>query len=196
MPVDRGGWRYVRIWRREIMSDLSVTSWHLLFLRSAKNAGFDVPAQYVDEGLAFVRRCYDSRRGTFVYAQRNPTDSPGMAGAGALSLSLGGAHQTGMARQAGDWILRYPFDRYNVGRTRGERYHYGAFYCSLAMFQLGGQHWERFYPRLSRTLVASQDMDGSWEPETHDAFFGNVYSTALVVLALTPPYQMLPICQR
>jgi len=66
-----------------------------------------------------------------------------------------------------------------------------------AMQQLGGEHWETFYPRLINTLIANQREDGSWEPEgTRDTAFGNVYTSALTVLALTPPYQILPIYQR
>ena len=39
--------------------------------------------------------------------------------------------------------------------------------------------------------------DGSWDAESNrDGQFGNVYTTALAVLALTPPYQLLPIHQR
>jgi len=29
-----------------------------------------------------------------------------------------------------------------------------------------------------------------------EAMFGNVYSSALAILSLTPPYQLLPIYQR
>src|SRR5205823_4364045 len=42
-PQDTGGWRYSTTWARSD-SDLSVTSWHLMFLRSARNAGFTVPS--------------------------------------------------------------------------------------------------------------------------------------------------------
>ena len=38
--IDIGGWRYVDDFNHED-SDLSITGWQLMFLRSARNAGFD-----------------------------------------------------------------------------------------------------------------------------------------------------------
>jgi hypothetical protein len=45
-------------------------------------------------------------------------------------------------------------------------------------------------------LLANQEPEGSWTPDSRDLPFGNAYGTALVVLTLTPPYQLLPIYQR
>ena len=97
-----------------------------------------------------------------------------------------------------EFLLEHPFDTYNVHvGTRWDRFHYGAFYCSQAMFQLGGRYWRQFYPTLVRTMLDNQRTDGSWERESgSDWWIGNVYTTALAVLALSPPYQLLPIFQR
>jgi hypothetical protein len=47
------------------------------------------------------------------------------------------------------------------------------------------------------TLVRNQRRDGSYEPENHNnRYFGNTYTTALVVIALNVPNQVLPIMQR
>ena len=198
-PGDAGGWRYLRIYG-ESDSDLSVTAWLLMFYRSAKNAEFDVPAENVAAAVSYVKRCFDGRRNLFVYGlfDGDRNISRAMTGAGILSLALAGEHQTAMARGAGDWVLQQSFERYNAGSVgKLDRYHYSAYYCSQAMFQLGGDYWNRFYPPLARTLLAHQRPDGSWEPESNrDGQFGNAYTTALAVLALTPPYQLLPIYQR
>ena len=123
--------------------------------------------------------------------------SRGTTGAGILSLSLAGEHQSRIAQQAGQWLVGQPFDRYNTTSIYGDRYHYGAYYSSQAMFQLGGEYWARFYPPLANALTEAQNAEGSWQPEAGvDGHFGNVYTTALMVLALTPPYQLLPIYQR
>jgi hypothetical protein len=193
---DQGGWRYLRTSSRG-NSDLSVTSWQLMGLRSARNAEFSIPKEYIDDAMAFVRRCYDPGKGAFLYrvyyVKRPGQPSWGVVGGGIVSLSLGGEHETEMAQRAGAWVLKYPLENYN----RVQRYHYGAFYCSQAMFQLGGHYWKQFYPRLMRTLVNHQRRDGSWDAETgNDGSFGNVYTSALCVLALSPPYQILPIYQR
>ena len=193
---DQGGWRYLRASSRG-NSDLSVTSWQLMGLRSARNAEFSIPKEYIDDAMAFVRRCYDPQKGAFLYrvyyVGLSGQPSWGVVGGGIVSLSLGGEHETEMAQRAGAWVLKYPLENYN----RVQRYHYGAFYCSQAMFQLGGHYWQQFYPRLMRTLVNQQRRDGSWDAETgKDGSFGNVYTSALCVLALSPPYQILPIYQR
>lgn len=66
------------------------------------------------------------------------------------------------------------------------------------MFQLGGDHWSNFYPPLLDVLAKNQRSDGSWDHElgSDTTRYGNAYSSALAILALTPPYQILPIFQR
>ena len=60
---DVGGWRYLN--RQGIVggpfksdSDLSITGWQLMFLRSARNAGFDVPKERIDQAVSYVENCY------------------------------------------------------------------------------------------------------------------------------------------
>jgi Prenyltransferase and squalene oxidase repeat len=200
--VDKGGWRY--LYRPGSFtpsdSDLSVTGWHLMFLRSAKNAQFDVPDAMVADALKYVERCFDEKQGGFVYGLigNDRHVSRGMMGVGALSLALGGKHQTVMARRVGDWLIAHPFDVYGATMQTEDRFHYSAYYCSHAMAQLGGEYWTRFFPVLAKTLVEAQSPDGSWATEIgrDDNIYGTAYPTALSVLTLTPAYQMLPIYQR
>jgi hypothetical protein len=114
-----------------------------------------------------------------------------------LALSLGGQHGDPRAKQTAQWILAHGFDRYNWRDHRDDRYHYSAFYSSQGMFQVGGDEFAAFFPPLMNTLIANQDADGGWQPERfYDRDFGQVYSTSFAVLALSAPYQMLPIFQR
>jgi hypothetical protein len=113
-----------------------------------------------------------------------------------LSLFLSGRYDAELERTAGQWILRHPFRPYGNVINTSDHYLYAAYYCSQAMFQLGGQYWEQFYPDTAATLLENQAADGSWTPDSRDLMFGNSYGTALVVLTLTPPYQLLPIYQR
>ena len=201
---DRGGWRYIGRPVTGEDSDLSVTGWQLMFLRSARNAGFDVPEKSIDEAVAYIRRCYSEKYGTFVY-MRGGGDyrSRGMAGAGVLALAHAGFHNAPEAIKSADWLLQYDFDDYNVIEPFRpawpiDRYHYGVFNSCQGMYQLGGRHWERFFPRTVRTVLANQQRDGSWQPESHmfDRQFGNAYTTALIVLSLGAPNQFLPVFQR
>ena len=206
--VDLGGWRYVDVFsgeERDFDSDLSATGWYLMSLRSAKNAGFDVPQKPIDDAVRYVRRCFQPEYGAF---QLMVTDSDrrsrGMAGAGILALAHAGFHNAPETKLAGDWILQHPFNAYNVSETFGsvgwvnDRYHYGAFNCCQAMYQLGGEYWRNFFPPLVRTLLAAQQPNGSWEVENHveDRNYGSAYSTALVLLSLGAPNQLLPVFQR
>ena len=199
-PDDAGSWRYLNR-RGASDGDLSVTSWNVMFLRSAKNSGFDVDPKMVEDAIAYMKRLYDPQRKTFRYEIH--TDDPehnhtrGMAGAGVLSMSLAGEHHSEQAENAARYILKRPFDQY-ARPIPGEQYpSYAAFYCSHGLFQMGGEYWDEFFPQLVNTLLKAQRADGSWIMMAgNEAQFGPSYVTALAILALTPPYQMLPIFQR
>jgi len=194
---DHGGWRYLYS-QTSGDSDLSVTAWQLMFLRSAKNAEFDVPKEYVDDAVNYVLRCWSERRGLFFYQSGERRWSRGMMGAGILSLAMAGQHGTDAAQRAGDWLVDHPFRRFGESVGSGDRFFYSTYYCSQGMAQLGGRRWRQFYPSLASVLLGSQQSSGEWPPEPHsgDRIFGNTYTTAMAVLALTPPLQLLPVYQR
>ena len=200
---DQGGWRYIDNYDG-VDSDLSITGWELMFLRSARNAGFDVPRAPIDEAVAYVRRCYAPEYGSFEYVNGGGDDrSRCMAGAGILALAHAGFHNSREAQQSGRWLLEHDFRQYNVimpftQSQVHDRYHYGLFNCCQAMYQLGGRYWEAFFPPTVRTLLENQQPDGSWPVDTHwhDSQFGNAYTTALVVMTLGAPNQLLPVFQR
>jgi len=206
--IDNGGWRYLHhspSGSRSIDSDLTVTAWQLMFLRSAKNAGFDVPQEPIDNAIQYIKRCYRPNSGDFnYYAGEGGRPSRGNSGSAILALAHAGYHNSPEALEAGNWILKYPFDRYNKTETfslpRGhkDRYHYGVFECSYAMYQLGGKYWEDFFPRTARTLIANQQPKGSWQAESYseDQRYGEAYTTALVLLSLGASNQLLPVFQR
>jgi hypothetical protein len=199
--VDKGGWRYIDD-SDQWDSDLSVTGWNLMFLRSARNAGFDVPKQSIDDAVGYIRRCYSKKHGTFEYRTGDPDGrTRAMAGAGILALAHAGYHNSAEAQSTGDWILKHGFESYNESLqslSSRDRYHYSLFNCCQGMYQLGGKYWKEFFPRVVPVLLANQQPDGSWPRDAYkgDAIFGNAYTTALVVITLGAPNQLLPIFQR
>lgn len=199
LPIDHGGWRYLDDYD-ENDSDLSITGWQLMFLRSARNAGFDVPKEAIDDAVGYVRRTLDKSLGSFRYTTKPGSDhSRGMAGAGILALGHAGFHNSFEAQRSGQWLLQYDFDTYNSdGGIERDRYHYSLFNCCQGMYQIGGLYWEKFFPRTVRVVLDNQRSDGSWEAERYqyDRPYGNSYTTALVVLALGAPNELLPIFQR
>ena len=201
---DVGGWRYLDDWNLS-KSDLSITGWQLMFLRSAKGAGFDAPKKSIDAAVKFVENCFlddDDRKVHGYTVGTKDFVTRAMAGAGVLALAHSGKHNSKEAIASADWILKHDFSKYNVDKPlygeywSPDRYHYGAVICSQAMFQMGGKYWERFFPPLANVLLANQKADGSWPPETRDAKFGSCYTTSLCILSLSVPDQLLPIFQR
>jgi hypothetical protein len=200
IPEDEGGWRYINKFDQSD-SDLSVTGWYLMSLRSARNAGFDVPQQTIAEAVAYIRRTFDDDNGMFHYRiNRGDDRSRGMVGAGILALGHAGFHNSVEAKRAAENLLQYSFEVYNDGQPfpSRDRYHYSLFMCCQGMYQMGNPYWEKFFPRTVRAVLAHQNADGSWDAERfqRDRRFGNSYTTAMVILAVGAPNQLLPIFQR
>ena len=184
-----GGWRYT-VYGSD--ADLSVTGWQLLALRAAKNVGCDVPAESIERAVAYVRRCYDEPRGAFAYTVRGYLTVP-CTGTGVLGLELCGKdlHRCRESLRAGTFILRSP-----VGLDQQHCF-YGLYYCSQAMFQLGGNYWKSYREKLHQALLRNQSSNGSWQGgDGSDSGYGPNYCSAMAILALTVDYRYLPIYQR
>jgi hypothetical protein len=80
-------------------------------------------------------------------------------------------------------------------RSDGSIDMYYWYYGSLAMYQLGGAHWEGWRRALDSQVVSNQRLDGtscsfkgSWDPvDPWSPEAGRVYSTALCALSLAAP---------
>jgi hypothetical protein len=101
-------------------------------------------------------------------------------------LEICGKEQQGRPElfKAGSYILKNP-------PWKNNNPFYGIYYCTQAMFQLGGNYWNIYRPQLHETLRHRQQPNGSWYGEE-----GQDYGTAMAVLALTVDYGFLPIYQR
>lgn len=184
--ASQGGWRYHP---SSNDSDLSVTGWQLLSLRAAKNLGCDVPAENIDAAVEYVKRLSVRNRG-FGY-QSGSGSSPTRAGTGILCLEICGVHHSPETLGAADALLQDPL------RADQEWFFYGAYYCTIGMFQVGGKHWEQGKGHLIPLLLNLQAEDGSWSGrQGQERGLGTVYATSLAVLALSVEYQYLPIYQR
>jgi hypothetical protein len=195
----RGGFRYLaRVTQND--ADLSVTAWMVMFYNAARKTGFEVPQNGMEDAIRFVHRAFDKKQKAFVYALSGDERycSRATVGAGILCLLLAGESFSPAITQSAEWIRKNSFEPYNRSKHPEDRYHYSAFYCSQAMCLAGGAYFEDFYPKLLTTLSHHQHEDGSWEPEAQrgDDIYGNVYTTALVVLALSTPYKKLDSHRR
>ncbi len=182
-----GGWRYQPT---SGDADLSVTAWQLLALRAAKDIGCDVPADNIDRAIAYIRRLHVKHDGGFGYMVGH-SSSVTRSGTGIVALEVCGEHRTQETLAAAKLILSRPL-------TKGDQYfYYGAYYCTVGMFKVGGEEWRQSRESLYRTILDLQHPSGYWNPEDGtERQAGKVYSTSLAVLALAIEYGYLPIYQR
>ncbi len=176
-----GGWRYGL---GNTDSDLSVSGWNLMALRSARLNGAPVPADAITNAIRYVDSC---RSGNGFRYMPNAGPTPPITAVGLLCRELGGHHGDDVNRKAGDYLLN-AMGKKVAGQSYPE---YFMYYASQGMFQLGGDYWDRFGEWMYKELLPKQRIDGSWVES-----YGKSYPTAMYVLALTVSYRQLPIYQR
>ena len=186
-PQHDGGWRYQPT---SGDADLSVTAWQLLALRAAKDIGCDIPSRNIDRAIAYIKRLRVLRGGGFGYMAGHGATVT-RSGCGIVALEVCGEHRTEETLAAAKLILARPL-------TKQEHYfYYGAYYCTVGMYKVGGQEWQTARPVLYDTILSLQNPTGYWRPlHGSEKGAGNVYATSLAILALAIEYGYLPIYQR
>ncbi len=182
-----GGWRYQP---QPADADISVTVCQIMALRAARNAGLYVPNETVERCLDYVRRCQNPDGG-FMYMARAGGDSlfPRSA-AGIVALQSAGVYKGPEIDKGVEYLLQFlP----QPGANRQDAYYYyGHYYAVQAMWHVGGEPWDRWYPAVRDELLARQHDDGSW-PATS---INREYATAMALIVLQVPNNYLPILQR
>ena len=189
--TDRGGWRYIKRNNRND-ADLSVTTWHLLFLRAAKNAGYSVPESLVTDASDFVRRCFNKERSMFGYLP-NSGSSITMTAAGVLCLHLAGQADDPRILAGAQTLAAYDFANLNPEMTWP---YYTCYHSSQAANQTDGKTRRKVLTGIATYLIGRQRNDGRWPTAPRVQRGGHVYSTSMAILSLTPAYQILPIYQQ
>lgn len=194
----RGGWRYNP---NSNDSDLSVSVWQLMALRSAKNDGLQVPGSAITDAVEYLKRSYaspldanglpDQKASGFCYEphQNHPTFT--MTAAGLLAMQVCGEYESPLVAGASDWLLAHP-PKWN------ERFCcYGTYYYAQGMYQRGGEHSKTAEQLVQEMLLEKQSGNGSWIAENgEERNHGAVYSTSMAVLSLSVKYHYLPIYQK
>ncbi len=178
-----GGWRYNP---KSTDSDLSVSGWNLMALRSARLNGAPVAGKSIKKAIKYVDACRHAGTGGFGYQPGSST--PPMTAVGLLCRELGGHHGDEVNQKAGDFLLK---SLNTNGFLPNSHLEYATYYASQGMFQLGGHHWERFAEAMYKFLLPRQQANGSWRSNQ-----GDPYATAMYTLALAVTYRQLPIYQR
>ena len=172
-----GSWRYEPV---STDGDISITTWQILSLRAAANAGFSVP-DYVFPAAAEFVRSLRGADGSFSYeAPRETGDSCARAGMGAFALQLSGYPKDPliapairfMQNSGPTWNLEYPGEGYPF---------YYWYYATRVMYLAGGDDWRTWKDWMCRFLIEHQNAGGGWSGaqqeesealETYRAAFG------------------------
>ena len=194
--AQQGGWRYTPDSRD---SDLSVTIWQLMALRSAKNAGLQVPGKAISDAVGYLKRSYKSK----LDEQGNPMDKvsgfayqPGghpeytTTAAGLLAMQVCGKYESPFVLGGADWLLKHK------PQANRKYFFYGTYYYAQAMYQRGNEHAEMGRKWVEEILLPMQKESGSWQGGNAESGHGEVYATSMALLALAVKYHYLPIYQR
>lgn len=186
--VESGSWRYAP----RQFGDTSVYGWAVLALRSARSAGLDVPVntwRLAQKWLPMVS--LGARGGLASYRPGYPASHAMTAEALFCRQVFDAVDDSALVSEASDFVLaRLP--------DPSDHHIYYWYYGTLAMFQLGGERWERWNNRLTATLLSTQNLSGhaagSWDP--HRPFGvdgGRIFSTSASALCLEVYYRYLPL---
>ena len=213
-----GGWRYTP----GVSSDLSVTGWQLMALKSGELAGLKVDQETYAGVKRFVEQCRErsGNQARFCYNPDAPRSDPKrrhgrrpgtvMTSVGLLaSLYLGEKPEDERVRLGADHLLEH-LPTIGDGRTLARtstlgnplRDTYYWYYATQVMYHIQGEHWQAWRDALRPLLVESQTLEGpltgSWNPrqpvpDKWAPFGGRLYVTAMNLLSLEVQYRHLPL---
>ncbi len=190
-------------------NDTAVTGWMVMALKSARFAGLTVDEEAFKGALAWLDKVTDPETGRAGYAARGtgparpqelidafPSEkSEAMTAEAILARIFCGANlrEDEMVKKGADLCLAsLPAWEPESGRID----YYYWYFGTLAMFQVGGEHWRHWSAALAEALLPNQRGDadgcarGSWDPvDPWGAEGGRVYATAVNAMALEVYYR-------
>lgn len=185
-----GGWRYQPI---RADADVSVTICQIMALRSARNAGVEVPKSAADDCIKYVKDCQTPDGGFRYFKQSGPAAFPRSA-AGVVALYSAGLYRDPAVERGLKYLMQYKPQGQVMSRRDDVHFYYGHYYAAQAMWTAGGRYWREWFPAIRDELVARSRLrgDGAWP----DAMIGSDYATAMACIILQIPNNYLPIMQK
>lgn len=183
---EEGGWRYNPV---PYDADISVTITQVMALRSARNAGLEIPKETIDRAVEYVRKAQNPDGG-FRYQLDSGLSAWPRSAAGVATLYYAGIYQD-QAIDRGLVYLKGSAMPDSPGRAE-THYWYGQYYVAQAMYLAGGEHWATWWPAVRRELLDRQSPSGAW----NDPSVGPAYGTAMALIVLQMPKRYLPIFQK
>ncbi len=211
---ERGGWRYAP----NKMSDLSVSGWQLMALRSGQLAGLEVPESAIRNTQRLLDRaqvspedgskyCYnpwgnDTKRGRY-----GPQANATMSAVGLMMRLYTGWEKDREEIQKGAAFLAErlpnadaPPDFSGMDNPRRDTYYWYS--GTIVMYHVQGEYWKQWqgklYPLLRKTQQREGALVGSWDPlrpvsDRWAITTGRLYLTTLNLLSLEVHHRHLPL---
>lgn len=189
-----GGWRYGGI-PLSAPSDCSVSGWAMLALKSCREAEIPVSDSTFSRMVSFFRNQEDPLTGRTHYQTPNfGTDA--LTGVG-MMLNQFVTHQADspLNALAAPYLAEMAESRWGPGVANQPHDYYLWYNCTLAMYQAGGEPWNR-WNKIIREKVQTLQVHGdgcdrgSWAPDDQwGGYGGRIYSTALATLTLEVYYR-------
>ncbi|MEZ6106084.1 MAG: prenyltransferase/squalene oxidase repeat-containing protein [Pirellulaceae bacterium] len=184
---DEGGWRYQP---RRDDADVSVTAAQVMALRAARNGGIFVPDQCVANAVDYLKRSQNEDGGFLYMGEERESAFPRSAAAIVAlfnaGVSDGQAIENGLSYLADS----LPNSEELVGPLPSH-FFYGHYYAVQAMWHAGPERFAKWYVAIRDLLLERQLDEGQWEDQ-----LAGEYATAMALIILQVPNNLLPILQR
>jgi hypothetical protein len=179
---------------------MSVTSWQLMALKAAQMSGMNVPKDNLVRANTFLEAVALPNDNGYGYQPSRLGNSPAMTAAGMLCrqyLRLGGeSFASPHMLQGSERLLKA------APAAQGRNYYY-YYYATQVLFNIGGEPWQKWNPKLRDHLIKLQDagkpgqehQKGSWDPigDGHNVTGGRMMTTSLALLTLEVYYRQFSL---
>jgi len=197
--TNEGGWGYYPShtlgYRRSLSDEGSITITVVQALRSARNAGINVPKGVIDKGVKYIQRCMTPEGCQYTLNSSRKTYT--LTAAAVSVLNSAGVYKS-KELEMGLNMMRKRIASVAVPLQASEWPWYGNLYAVQAMWQSGGKDWEQFFPKSYEYLLQTQRGNGSWSGARGGwgSGYGDVFSSSIACLMLEVPLGYLPIFER
>lgn len=182
-----GGWFY----SPDSQSDEgSVTVTQIQALRACRDAGLYVPREVIDRASEYIAKCQNKDGGISYSLQSRGNSLPAITAAAVATMYSAGEYEHPVSKGALDFTLRTL--QSNRGVISGGHGFYTRLYVSQTMWISSEENWTRFFPKDRDTLLKEQKPNGSWD----DNSTGEIFSTAVAIMTLQLPYELVPVYLR
>ncbi len=208
-----GGWNYGYGPIQGGGSDLSVSGWQIQALNAAAHAQVADMRDKIDETMkkaaGYLKASQDRQDGRkgqgFGYRGKSGLRYS-MTGVGVLCTIVTGK-ESSAERRDGEEYIRDVWDQRKFEFDYGDQEAdlYASYYVNQVAFMKGGKMWRDWNKAVQKTLIPSQNPDGSYKvegtsPANHPtASVGasaDIYRTALCTLMLEVYYRYLPSTEK